>query len=140
MLNPRQVLERYQQTAIDKSIDEMLDLYAEDAVHEFPFTRPGVPSRLEGRAEIRAFLEANWTASPLRYQAYCNVVVHETADPNVIVVEQDATGTVSTTGREFALPNIVVLTVRDGRIVHFKDYVNVLAVAEALGRQITPDA
>ena len=140
MPNPRQVLERFQQTAIDKSIDEMLDLYAEDAVHEFPFTRPGVPSRLEGRAEIRAFLEANWTASPLRYQAYRNVVVHETADPEVIVVEQDATGTVTTTGSEFALPNIVVLTVRDGRIVHFKDYVNVLAVAEAVGRKLMPDA
>jgi uncharacterized protein len=135
---PREVLERFQQMSIAKSIDEMLDLYAEDAVYEFPFTPPGVPSRLDGRAEIRAFLEANWESAPLRYHAYRNVVVHETADPEVIVVEQDATGTITTTGRAVTLPNIVVLRVRDGRIVHIRDYVNVLAAAEAVGLQITP--
>jgi uncharacterized protein len=90
-----------------------------------------------GREQIRAFLRANWQTSPLRYTAYRNVVVHETADPEVIVVEQDATGTSATTGRDFALPNIVVLRVRDGRIVHFRDYVNLVAVAEALGRQLS---
>lgn len=74
--------------------------------------------------------------SPLRYQAYRNVVIHETADPDVMIVEQDATGTVATSGGDFALPNIVVLTVRDGRIVPFRDYVNVLAVAEAVGRPL----
>jgi hypothetical protein len=36
-------------------------------------------------------------------------VIHETADPEVIVVEQDVTGTAATTGRDFTLPNIVVL-------------------------------
>ena len=133
-----EILERFQQAAIDKSLDDMLDLYAEDAVHEFPFTRPGLPSRLDGREQIQAFLEANWQANPLQYHAYRNVMIHETADPEVIVVEQDATGTASTTGRDFALPNIVVLRVRDGRIVHFRDYVNLVAVAEALGREITP--
>jgi ketosteroid isomerase-like protein len=132
------VLARFQQAAIDKSITGMAELYAEDAVHEFPFTRPGVPARLRGRAQIRAFMAANWEKSPLHYKAYRNVVIHETADPGVIIVEQEATGTAATTGRDFALPNIVVLTVRDGRIVRFRDYVNVLAVAEAAGRPLSP--
>jgi ketosteroid isomerase-like protein len=131
---PREILERFQQAAIDHSLEDMLDLYADDAVHEFPFTRPGLPSRLEGREQIQAFLQANWANSPLQYRAYRNVVVHETTDPEVIVIEQDATGTATTNGRDFALPNIVVLRVRDGRIVHFRDYVNVHAVAEALDR------
>jgi uncharacterized protein len=106
-----------------------VDLYSEDAIHEFPFTRPGLPSRLEGREQIRAFMQANWVMSPLRYVAYRNVVVHETADPEVIVVEQTAAGTSAATGREFALPNIVVLRVRGGQIVRIRDYVNVLAAA-----------
>ncbi|WP_034482684.1 nuclear transport factor 2 family protein [Actinomadura oligospora] len=130
---PRDVLARYQQASIDKALDVMVDLYAEDAVHEFPFSRPGMPSELRGREEIRAFLEAGWRDGPLRYDSYGDVVVRETTDPEVIVVEQFAVGFSNVTGRDFVLPNIVVLTVRDGRIVHFKDYVNVLAAGEALG-------
>ena len=34
---------------------------------------------------------------------------------------------------EFALPNIVVLTVRNGQIARLHDYVNVLAAAGAVG-------
>ncbi|MEV5574209.1 nuclear transport factor 2 family protein [Spirillospora sp. NPDC052269] len=130
---PREVLARYQRASIDQSLDTMLDLYAEDAVHEFPFSRPGIPSELRGRGEIRAFLEAVWKDGPLRYDAYRDVVVRDTGDPEVIVVEQFAVGFSNATGRDFALPNIVVMTVRDGRIVHFKDYVNILAASEALG-------
>lgn len=130
---PREVLERLQRTAIDKALDDMIDLYAEDAVYEFPFTRPGVPSRMDGRGRIADFLRANWENSPLRYTEYRNVVVRRTDDPEVIVVEQDAVGTSAATGRDFALPNLLVLTVRDGRIAHVRDYVNVLAAAEAMG-------
>jgi len=135
-LGPREVLERFQRAAIDRDLTSFVDLYAADAVHEFPFTRPGVPSRLQGREEIGAFTQASWETSPLRYAAYRNVVVHQTADPEVIVVEQEVAGTVATTGSAFTLTNIVVLTVRDGRIVHLRDYVNVLAVAEAMGREL----
>ncbi|WP_199486737.1 nuclear transport factor 2 family protein [Actinomadura logoneensis] len=135
---PREVLARYQRASIDKALDDMLDLYAEDALHEFPFSRPDIPSRLRGRGEIRAFLEANWRDSPLRYESYDDVVIRETTDPDVIVVEQSAVGTSSATGRAFALPNIVVMTVRDGRIVHYKDYVNILAASEALGMPLAP--
>ncbi|RMI42966.1 hypothetical protein EBO15_17945 [Actinomadura harenae] len=124
---------RYQQASIDKELDVMVDLYAEDAVHEFPFSRPDIPSELRGREAIRAFLEANWKDGPLRYDAYRDVVVRDTTDPGVIVVERVAVGFSNATGRDFALPNIVVMTVREGRIVHFRDYVNILAASEALG-------
>ncbi|WP_255949414.1 nuclear transport factor 2 family protein [Streptomyces odontomachi] len=133
---PREVLARFQQTAIDKSLDAMAELFADDAVLEFPFTRPGIPSRLAGRAEIADFMRANWERSPLRYRAYRNVVVHDTGDPEVVIVEEEATGTAATTGQDFALPHIAVLRVRDGHIVHFRDYVNVLAAAEASGRPL----
>jgi ketosteroid isomerase-like protein len=83
-------------------------------------------------------MNANREKSPLRYEAYRNVVVHETAQPEVIIVEQDIAGSSAVTGSEFVLPNIVVVRARDGQIVHFRDYVNVLAVAEATGRQLSP--
>jgi ketosteroid isomerase-like protein len=127
---PREVLERWRQAAINQSVEEMTGVYAVDAVHEFPFTRPGLPSRLVGREEIVRFSTAVWDTNTFRYESYRTLAIHDTSDPNTIVVEQEALGTGTATG-EFALPNIIVLTARDGQVAHLRDYVNIL-VAEAV--------
>jgi len=132
---PRDVLERFRQAAISQSADDMRRLYAADAIHEFPFNAPGVPSRLEGRDEIVNWVAAGWKANPLKYERYRTLAVHDTGDPGTIIVEQEAVGTSATTG-EFALPNIVVLTVRNGQIARLRDYVNILAAAAAIGRDM----
>jgi ketosteroid isomerase-like protein len=132
---PREVLERCRQASIYQSADDMRRVYAVDAVHEFPFTRPGVPSRLEGRDEIVDWIAAGWKAGPLKYERFRTLAIHDTDDPDTIVVEQEALGTSATTG-EFALPNILVLTVRNGQIAHLRDYVNILAAAAAMGHDI----
>jgi ketosteroid isomerase-like protein len=132
---PREVLARFRRAAVSQSVDELRRAYAIDAVHEFPFTRPGVPSRLEGRDEIVNWIAAGWRANPLKYDGYRTIAIHDTSDPDTIVVEQEALGTNAATG-EFALPNIVVLTVRNGQIVRLRDYVNVLAAAAAMGRDL----
>jgi ketosteroid isomerase-like protein len=131
----REVLERLRQAAISQSADDMSRLYAVDAVHEFPFTAPGVPSRLEGRDEIVNWIAAGWKANPLKYERYRTLAIHDTTNPQTIIVEQEALGTSASTG-EFALPNIVVLTVRNGQIAYLRDYVNILAAAAAMGRDM----
>jgi ketosteroid isomerase-like protein len=127
-----QVLERWRQAAIDQSVEDMSSVYATDAVHEFPFTRRGLPSRMQGRDEIVSFIAAFWANGPLRYERYRTIAIHYSTDPSTIVVEQDVEGTSSTTG-PFVLPNLVVLRARHGEIVHLRDYANVLAAAEAIG-------
>jgi ketosteroid isomerase-like protein len=131
----REVLERLRQAAVSQSADDMSRLYAADAVHEFPFTRPGAPSRLQGRDEIVNWIAAGWEAYPLKYERYRTLAVYDTDDPETIIVEQEALGTSTSTG-EFALPNIVVLTVRNGQIARLRDYVNILAAAAAVGRDL----
>lgn len=130
--NPHDVLARWRQASIDQSPDDLRRVYAIDAVHEFPFTLPGLPSRLEGRDEIVDWVTKGWRSGPLHYERYRTVAIHDTGDPATIVVEQEAVGISATTG-EFALPNLVVLTVRDGRIGHLRDYVNIPAAAAAMG-------
>jgi ketosteroid isomerase-like protein len=131
----REVLERFRQAAISQSADDMSRVYAADAVHEFPFTRPGVPSRLEGRDEIVTWIAAGWKANALKYERYRTLAIHHTSDPDTIIVEQEALGTSASAG-EFALPNIVVLTARNGQIARLRDYVNILAAAAAMGRDM----
>jgi ketosteroid isomerase-like protein len=122
----REVLERWRQASISQSADDMRRVYAVDAVHEFPFTRPDLPSRLEGRDEIVEWTAGAWKM--LRYERYRTIAVHDTNDPGTIIVEQEAIGA---TG-EFVLPNIVVLTARNGQIARLRDYVNILAAEAAM--------
>ncbi|QUQ62618.1 nuclear transport factor 2 family protein [Kutzneria sp. CA-103260] len=124
---PRAVLEQFRQAVVDQSADALSRLYATDAVHEFPFTRPGLPSRLDGRDEIMRWSTSMWHNNSVRYERYRTRAVHDTADPDTIIVEQEAVGA------DFALPNIVVLTVRDGQIAHLRDYVNILAAEAVIG-------
>lgn len=108
---------------------EVPDLYAEDTVVELPFSPQGTV--LRGRKELAEHFAAA-PARPLRMGA-SNIVVHETTDPEVVVVEYDYDGEVTTTGRTFTVPNILVIRVRDGRIVYSRDYHDHHAIGAALG-------
>jgi len=112
----------------------MAQLYAVDAVHEFPFTRPGLPSRLVGRDAIMEFIVAGWRG-PLKYERYQTLSAYTTNDPSTVVVEQEVYGTSATTG-SFVLPNLVVLTVAGNEIQRFRDFVNILAAFEAIGHEL----
>jgi ketosteroid isomerase-like protein len=130
---PREVLQRWRQAAIAQSAEALRRVYAADAVHEFPFAFPGVPSRLEGREEIVSWIAAGWAGDVPRFDGYRTLAFHTTADPQTVVVEQEAFGTSASNG-EFTLPGIVVLTAHDGQILRLRDYVDVGAAAAVLGR------
>jgi ketosteroid isomerase-like protein len=128
--SPRQVFARLSQGISEQRWRELADLYAEDVVVDMPFAAP-VPTRLHGREQVRAHFAAA-AGGPLSLQAQ-NVVVHETADPEVIVAEFDYAGQVATTGTTFRVANVQVLRIRDGLIVESRDYHDHLALAHALG-------
>ncbi|WP_210587611.1 nuclear transport factor 2 family protein [Streptomyces sp. GESEQ-35] len=130
----RDILARYQQAMLDMSADDLADLYAVDGVHEFPFTAPGMPPRFQGSEEVRAGYRAAWGGSPAQPREIHDVVVHESTDPEVIVVEQTVSGTLTTTGRSFSVPGLLVIRVRDDLIVHVRDYMDGLGLARAMGR------
>ncbi|MFF4955977.1 nuclear transport factor 2 family protein [Streptomyces sp. NPDC001222] len=133
-LGPLGVLARYRRAILDRSADDLADLYAVDGVHEFPFLFPGMPARLHGREEVRAGYRAAWDASPALPERILEVAVHTSTDPEVIIVEQTVTGTVTGTGEPFAFPGLVVMRVRGGALVRVRDYMDGLCMARALGR------
>jgi ketosteroid isomerase-like protein len=128
---PRAVLARLRQAAIDQSVEAMTSLYAVDAVHEFPFTQRELPSRLAGRDEIVRWIAEGWRTTGLRFERYRTLAVHDSG-PDTIIVEQEVQGTSTATG-EFTLPNLMVLTVRQGQIAHLRDYVDIPAALAAIG-------
>lgn len=128
----REVLARYYQAMLDKSADDLADLYAEDAVHEFPFVSPGFPPRFEGRAAVRAGYRAAWGASPVQVTEVRRTAAHETVDPEVIVAEHVVVGTLPG-GAAFEVPGLLVLRVSGGLLTRVRDYMDSAAVAGARG-------
>jgi ketosteroid isomerase-like protein len=133
-LTPRDAYARFQEVLLGNAPELADDLYAEDVVVELPFARPGMPRRFEGRAAFSSFASAGRVALPMRLEGFRNVVIHDTADPEVIIAEYDLAGTVTTTNRQASESFVLVLRVRDGRIVHLREYQNVLGMAAALGQ------
>lgn len=128
----REVVERFLEVQSALDTDEVLKIYADDVVVEFPFALVG-PKRIEGTETIRQMLGAYDEGPMAQTVHYYNVVVYETTDPELVIVEFDAEGTIAHTGRTFQLPNIQVMRVRDGRIVFSKNYHNDLGRAHAAG-------
>ena len=128
---PREVLARlHELTVTDEAA--AVDLYAEDAVHELPFAPAGAPARIEGRETLRQMMAAQGGRSPVKYEAFENVHVWETTDPEVIIAEYEIVGTVVSTGAEFRIPQLLILRVRAGQILLTRSYLNPVQLAELL--------
>jgi ketosteroid isomerase-like protein len=129
---PREVFETFVHATVTNSADELADLYAEDVVIDLPFGRAGEPLRFAGRESLRERLRG--VAGYRRFTGIDSVVVHDTADPEVIVTEWRVHGEVTATGRAYTLPFLMIIRVRDGLIVSSRDYGDPIASATAFDR------
>ena len=110
------------------------DSLADDVVVETPFAAPGQPTRTEGKQPVLDYTRAGRAVFPVRFDDCRGVVVHETADPEVIVVEYELVGTHTVTGATGSAPFIGVLRTRDGKLSHWREYQHTLAIAQAAGQ------
>jgi ketosteroid isomerase-like protein len=133
-MTPRDLLAGFHRAMVVMSADDLAALHASDAVYEFPLLTPGRPERYHGRDEIRAGFAAAWSSAPVRVDEIRDIVVHQSTDPEVIIAEQRAAATILSTGRQFTLPFLLVLTARNGRIVRTRDYADALGGAKAMDR------
>jgi ketosteroid isomerase-like protein len=128
---PREVFETRERYVSEGRWDAIADLYAQDTVVETPFALP-TPHRTEGREAVRAHF-ARSASGAIEMQTH-NVRVHETTDPEVIVVECDYRGRIVATGRTFEVPSVQILQIRDGLIVAARDFTNHAVMAAAAGQ------
>ena len=120
MDTPRQVAEKLVAGISESRFDDVGKLYAEDCVIEAPYAFGRAEPRIEGGAPIRArFARAD--ARPFELRAR-DLVVHETEDPELVVSEWDYEVRATTTGRTARVANVQFLRVRDGLIVHSRDF------------------
>jgi uncharacterized protein len=130
---PADVLARRRQLMLNGDADGFADLFTPDAVIEFSFHGPpGTPVRLEGREAIREY-SRRVMASPLQLEDYDVAELYQAQDPEVVIAEMRAKGTVTTTGRRFTATSIQVLRIREGHIVLYRDFADPRVMEDAIG-------
>ncbi|MEV4440957.1 nuclear transport factor 2 family protein [Streptomyces sp. NPDC049577] len=125
-MTPEDVYRRSLDLILDKDIDGWLALCDEHVVIEFPYAPEGFPARLEGRAAVADYLRGYPEFIDLR--AVPSLRIHRTADDGTIVAEWRGTGRMVATGAPYDMSYVAVVTVRDGRFVHYRDYWNPSAI------------
>lgn len=101
------------------------DAVDENAVFEFMYNIPGFTNKIEGR---QAYMD--W------FGGYSNVLhssdnlrVYKSNTPNnVIILEYQVHGVVPHTGKAYDNNFCSIITIKDRRIVHWRDYMDTLAV------------
>lgn len=107
------------------------DLMAEDVVTEYVITVPGYPARVEGRQALAALYRPYGTA--IRLERCFDLAVYHDPAKGVAVLEYASQGRTVHGNRPYANRFISVITIRDREIVHWRDYLNPVAVFDALG-------
>jgi uncharacterized protein len=129
--SPREVVEELIRGISEGNWPELHALFADDAVIDYPFALPAA-TRLDGGNAIRRYF-STIASYGLELRAR-DVVLHETADPEVVIAEWEYDGRVASSGRTFCVSNITVSRVRAGRIVASRDYHNHVVLADVIGR------
>lgn len=101
------------------------DAVVENAVFEFLYNIPGFTNEIKGR---KAYMD--W------FGGYSNVLhssdnlrIYKSANPeNVIVLEYQVHGTVPSTGKAYDNRFCSIVTIKDRKITHWRDYMDSLAV------------
>ncbi|MGY1433861.1 nuclear transport factor 2 family protein [Streptomyces reniochalinae] len=109
---------------LEKNIAAWVDLWDDDGVFEFPFAPDGWSRRLEGKAAVADYMRHY--PDHIDLHAFPHVHLHETGEPDTVVVEMRGVGRLVSSGAPFDMTYIAVVTAVDGRITHYRDYWNPL--------------
>ncbi len=126
-MNPTEVLALRNKALLENDAEAFSTLFASDGVIETPFAANGMPPRLEGREAIRAFSARTFPA--MRIEKLDELAVHQTQDPEVLIVEGATTGRLTGSGQPFSGRSINVFRIRDGKILLFRTYAGLAAPA-----------
>ncbi|MEU3612773.1 nuclear transport factor 2 family protein [Streptomyces sp. NPDC006872] len=130
--SPREVFLRLVHGVADGNFDELPDLYGEVTDVRHPMATPQ-SEPLTSRSALREhFTVPPEARESLPKRRVVDVVVHETADPEVIVAEF-AYEFMSPDGSPAKVPCVFVMRIRDGRIIESRDYIDPIRTYTARG-------
>jgi ketosteroid isomerase-like protein len=111
--------------------EDFFDLLADDVVVEYVVSVPGYPRRVEGRQGV-IDLYRDYDSSMVVHSAD-NLRVYRDPVASVAVLEYEVHGRGAQTGRPYDNRFVSIVTVTDGKVTWWRDYLDPVAVFDAAG-------
>jgi ketosteroid isomerase-like protein len=111
--------------------EDYFDLLADDVVFEYVISVPGYPTRVEGRQNI-VDLYSDYDDYMTVHTAD-NLRVYRDPKASVVVLEYEVHGESVQTGRPYNNRFVSIITVKDNKVTHWRDYLDPIAVFDAAG-------
>jgi uncharacterized protein len=117
--------------------EDFFDLLADDVVVEFVISVPGYPRRVEGRRNIVDLYDGYHSFMHVR--SADGLRVYRDDAQSTVVLEYEVHGESVPTGRPYDNRFVSIVTVRDGKVAAWRDYLDPVAVFDASGWPRGPD-
>jgi uncharacterized protein len=111
--------------------EHFFDLLAEDVVFDYIITVPNYPRHVVGRAAVAELYRPYGDMIVL--DRCHDLAVHHDPSTGVVVLEYASEGRTVRTGAAYANRYISVLTIADRKVTRWRDYLDPVAVFDALG-------
>jgi uncharacterized protein len=122
---------------IEKGLDGIADgghffeLLAAEVIFDYIITVPGYPRRVAGRKAVAELYRPYGTMIVL--DRCHDLAIHHDIRTGVVVLEYASQGRVVSSGVPYANRYISVLKITDRKVIHWRDYLDPVAVFDALG-------
>ena len=103
-----------------------MEIYAPDAIHEFPFAPEGGVTRLEGRDAIADYMRG--LPAMVQFGSLSNILVREVGDECIVEATGHHRRAADSAPRD--LGYVWFITRRDGKVTHIRDYMNPLQLTK----------
>lgn len=100
---------------------------AEDAIFDFRYNFPGFTTRFEGRAAYMDWFRGY----SIELHSADKLGVYKAEKENAVIMEYEVHGIVLATGKAYDNRFCSIVTIKDRKIVHWRDYMDSLAAISA---------
>ncbi len=111
--------------------DKWINLWAEDAVLEFPFAPKNRPSIYRGKQDILTYMSS--TTRSIVVDSVAELNISPMSDPDKLVIELAINGHLLSNGATYNQRYVTFFELESGKIKHYKEYWNPLISIEAYG-------
>ena len=111
--------------------EDFLAMCDDDIVFQFPYAPLGTVTEVRGKDRLAAYLPK--VGALVAFESMGKPTTHASRDGETYVLEFSCKGSGAETGARYDQDYISVIRIRDGRIVHYRDYWNPLILLEAIG-------
>ena len=138
-MNGKEIVSRFLEAEAKQDVQGMADVLTENIVFEMPFALPGLPDRVEGKGTVVEFFEQFLGKEHGMFTGWDihNIRIYPSGDPDLFFAELDGQGVVAQSGYRYRQKYISLFRVSDGRISHWREYLNPLPLQEAIASMQT---